>query len=991
MKKLFVFLCVFFATNAFGQFTATDGNERGSLKWSYIETPLYKVIYPRGLDSLARRYAIELERVAPAVSYSSGWKIHENIGGKYPVVLHSYYASSNGSVAWPPHRMELYTTPDAYAPESLPWDRHLTIHESRHLAQIQYATAYPFTWGKYLIGDLSTAVLSGLYCGSPFFEGDAVYAETALTKAGRGRTADFLEHYRVNLEKGNNYSLDKWRFGSINDYTPDFYKMSYVYYAGLRSYYKQYDFNKKYFQTILDYNGVAIIINNKMARKVAGKKYRPLFLDITANLEKEWHKDEISRGPYMPSEKFSAIKGRYTDFTGLEFMGDELVAIRRGLSKTGALVRFENDGNSKIISHFASETSMPKYSFFTKKLYWSETIPNLRWEQESSSDIRYTDLSGKMHSLTHGQRYYNPVPCGDKLAVVWYPYEGGSAVRVLDINSGEVLETYKAPDGLQVVEVAWIGDDLFVSGITLDGFSLYQVTNSPSLRTERSVVRQSQSQNYKQLLPSVHTKVKQLWTYDDKIMFTCDRTSVNELYSLDPKTKQLLQLTNTPHGAADFIIKDKTLYYSHLEPEGRYVSTTKLEELKAKEVSFEDIAEFPIAKDLAEGEKVKIDENVKIEISEPQNYNRLSNAFRLHSWVPVYFSYDNISNISFDTIFQTVGIGATVFSQNTLGNSYGYAAYHLNPEKPKWRHGAEVSYTYSGLYPILEAKVKYNDRDTYNYGLRSSAGDPVIGSLSGLHLEKPHLNASLRAYIPFNLSSGGWHKGIIPSLTYNFSNDKFYSMNGKSAYMSYITASLRAYIMEPLSFARTYPRFGVGAELGFAMRPELKNVLSGGAYAYLYGYLPGIGEIQSMKLTAMYQRQNKTGYFDERYFDVVPSGFKSSIGSALSSYTNAAKFTINYSIPMIPIEWSLLGIVYFQNLELVPHFDLSIFRDSKYKDANLWSAGAALLLRIGSSKKATKVGVRADYLGGNDIYTRLKNAKYIEKDYKIALVFNFAI
>ena len=64
-------------------------------------------------------------------------------------------------------------------------------------------------------------------------EGDAVAAETALTSSGRGRSADFLEYFRVCFENGDLRDFDRWRFGSQKYYAPDYYKIGYLTVAGM--------------------------------------------------------------------------------------------------------------------------------------------------------------------------------------------------------------------------------------------------------------------------------------------------------------------------------------------------------------------------------------------------------------------------------------------------------------------------------------------------------------------------------------------------------------------------------------------------------------------------------------------------------------------------------------------------------------------------------------------------------------------------------------
>ena len=129
------------------QFYVT-GDDPGRLKWNYIDTDSYRIIYPSESDSLAHVYARKLEKFKVPVSRSSGYITGEGDGKLMPVVLHTYNGS-NGSVAWAPKRMDLFTIPSAYEPKALPWEQMLAIHESRHVTQMQFGMTKalkPFNW-----------------------------------------------------------------------------------------------------------------------------------------------------------------------------------------------------------------------------------------------------------------------------------------------------------------------------------------------------------------------------------------------------------------------------------------------------------------------------------------------------------------------------------------------------------------------------------------------------------------------------------------------------------------------------------------------------------------------------------------------------------------------------------------------------------------------------------------------------------------------------
>jgi len=71
------------------------GTDPSFVKWSQIRTPDFQLIYPRGLDSLARVYLFNLQKMRPVVNAQLMLDTKP-----IPVVLHPYTTLSNGSVSW---------------------------------------------------------------------------------------------------------------------------------------------------------------------------------------------------------------------------------------------------------------------------------------------------------------------------------------------------------------------------------------------------------------------------------------------------------------------------------------------------------------------------------------------------------------------------------------------------------------------------------------------------------------------------------------------------------------------------------------------------------------------------------------------------------------------------------------------------------------------------------------------------------------------------
>ena len=72
LKTIILLLVLMLPLSASAQFYVT-GDDPGRLKWNFIDTESYRVIYPQGSDSLAFTYARKLEKYKIPVSRSSGY------------------------------------------------------------------------------------------------------------------------------------------------------------------------------------------------------------------------------------------------------------------------------------------------------------------------------------------------------------------------------------------------------------------------------------------------------------------------------------------------------------------------------------------------------------------------------------------------------------------------------------------------------------------------------------------------------------------------------------------------------------------------------------------------------------------------------------------------------------------------------------------------------------------------------------------------------
>ena len=349
LKNIILTICLLIPSLASAQFYVT-GDDPGRLKWYSVETDHFKVIYPEGVDSLARIYARKIEGFRLPVSLTSGYISGEGDGKKMPVVIHAYNAA-NGSVAWAPKRMDLFTLPSAYDPDPMPWSTMLAVHESRHITQMQFGMTGRLKPGNWFFGEMWNILASLVYPGISTMEGDAVITETAWTSSGRGRTADFLNYYMTAFDQGDFRNWYKWRFVSQKYNAPDYYSLGYLTIGGLRYLYDCPDFMSQAYH-LSARRPLKFTSFRKTIEKVSGKDFDEVFTEICDTMQAIWSNEAAARMPFIPADTVSAETRTYTDYTNLLMTDRGLYAIRNGHSDTPALVRIGDDGNVRVIKRF---------------------------------------------------------------------------------------------------------------------------------------------------------------------------------------------------------------------------------------------------------------------------------------------------------------------------------------------------------------------------------------------------------------------------------------------------------------------------------------------------------------------------------------------------------------------------------------------------------------------------------------------------------------
>jgi len=956
MKRLFaIVISVLAATLAASAQFYSVGNEP-PMKWSQITTPGFRVVYPAGLDSLAREYAYSLEKYRQVVGNTCYTAPNELYRNPMPVVLHPFNAYANGSVSWAPRIMNLYTTPEAYGMEAWPWIDQLTLHESRHVSQLQMGK-FPglFRFFSAITGQLTTGALSAIYPGPALLEGDAVAAETALSRYGRGRSSQFLNYYKVSFDAGQYRNFWKWRWDSQKYYTPDHYRAGYSLVAGMRATYGEPNFTGIYYER-LDRCAVRFFNLQRTVRQVSGKSFRKSYREIQQHFHEEWKAEDAVReakAPFMYGEPVSRPDRLFDGYSNLHFLNGELLAKRAGLQRNTELVKVSEGGRGRHQQYLSSMASKIMVNPTDSSCWWTEYKPSLCWDMKSWSLLKTKDAAGKERTVAAGRRLYNVAihESGKKIATAEYYAEGGSALDIFS-PEGELLDSIKAPAGLQVVEPVYVGDVLYTTAVNSEGYEIYRVPD------------------WTVIAGPIFSQMAAPICKDGRIWFLCEASGQMELHSVDPAYGEILRHTSTHYGIGSFAFSPDgaELFYTTLSPDSKGVYKLKTSSLIALE---EDFLPTPVktAELLSAGEKVQPADGDFL-LSEPEPYDRVRHAFRFHSWAPVYVDYEPMEDISFATNQYASSVGATAMFQNDLATVTGNVGVSLmslyddildyyregdiiieddpgHIDSALFKPSLHAQLLYTGLPVKFQFRADINERNAYRdrYEVAGSGNDKYYycqRTDSGKALVK----LSAQFYIPFNLSKGAWQRGLIPSYRFSFTNDEMPDMgvhwgNINPGYRSGSfrgIASLRFYNVLPGTSSGIFPRFGFGLEAGnvksnneqLHLYPSGRFSCDNNNYASAYVYLPGIMRTHGIAIQ---------GY--------VSKSYGSDIVERRRAFASA-----EYALPFAPVDWSFLGpIAYIRNFEFRAHYTadwdkMNNLRAGSSDKTVTQRVGASLLMRL---------------------------------------------
>ncbi len=869
--SLIVFL-LFIYSQIDAQFYSA-GQERPSTNWRQINTEHFRLIYPDFAEEKAQFFAHKLLWAAENVPKDMGKKVR-----KINIIMHFESSTSNGMVIWAPRRMEVHATPDqsSYAED---WFEQLSIHEYRHVVQIDYLNQGLTKIIGYIFGEAGTSVVLGAYLPLWYLEGDAVATETALSNTGRGRMADFAMPLKAQLMDIGYYSYDKATMGSYKSYIPNHYTLGYHLVTIGKKKYGRNIWKKT--EDFVARNPYYIVPFSHEIYKQSGLRKKDFYNSCMKELEQKW-KPPVST---FKAETLSPPNAKYyTSFRYGELLNDSMLfALKTGIDDYSkfVLINIKTKKESKILT--------PGYSYFDNieirdsNIFWIERRYHPRWEQVKYMVVmNYNFRTHKKIQISHRTNYtfVSKNPEKEEIACINIKKNGDNSIVIISLKDNKILYEIDIKEQIKSLAYSSDGGKIYFYKLEKEGFSI----SALNIKTKQII------QIYK---PDFKNK-NHIIINDSLMFFVSDKNGNSNIFEYNIKTRTERQITNVRYGVgAISLYKDKLIFDNYTSKGWQIKSINKNDITEVKEKIINPVFYNSYISNSSKSIQNSEEENTELKT---KKYKKAAHLLNIHSWGPLAIHTSN----------QEVNPGLSIMSQNILSDlniNIGYE-YILNESVNKYF--AEINY--NTLFPKISLRSSYQDRKSsyinaakneisyswnettisteisQNLNLSKGAFSNFIEIYSGLNYIYLGKNNDTPANFPANKS--------IQSLSYGLYAGSFYKKTKLDL----------------------YPHFGQSINIQYQHSP-IGNIRLGSILATEFQlFLPGIAKHHNIRLYFGYQNKHEEKY---SYSNIIklPRGVIGISGTNISSYQ------LNYDLPLLYPDLSITSIAYIKRIKA------SIFAD----------------------------------------------------------------
>ena len=868
MKKSIVILTFLFAT--FQPQAQIFGGTPSSTKWNQINTTSARIIFPIGLDSSANRVATVTNVISNYYRNTVGGQLR-----KVDLVLQSQNTLSNAYVQLGPYRSELYLTPpqNPFQLGSLGWADNLAIHEFRHVQQYSNYRVGFSKFASFLFGENGQAVANAATIPDWFFEGDAVWTETALTNQGRGRLPQSFNAYKSLYYEGKKYNWMKLRNGSLKDLVPDHYDLGYLLVAyGREKYGDSVWVNIT--QDAARFKGLFYPLQ-KAIKKHTGAGYETFRNDAFKYFQTQWEL-EITAAPQWLTKK---EKNNVVDYQYAYPEKDgNLIVLKSGYRQIPQFIRLNKNGIQEKIA-IKNIGIDDYYSYNNGFIIYSSYKPDSRWGNRDYNTITVLNIDTKKEQTIGSKtKYFSPdiFAEGKKIIAVEANPASTCMLHLIDLN-GSVLQKFTADS------------TLFYSHpkFSKDGNSIFVAARRPNGEMGLLEWRLTDNQ-HRWLLAPANRIIGFPVVVNDTIYFSMSAAGSDGLYSITLPGGSPKKLGGSPTGIYQGFAADGKLTGSTFTTDGYRLATFDIIN-NGQGKAFagtETLLPMYVLKTLSGKENIS---NVATNNFPVSKYSKATGLFNFHSWQP---EVDG-TNYTF-----------AILGNNVLNTLQSRLSYTYNTNEQSHKAGATAVYGGWYLQPFINVNQTWGraaalNKDTTVFYNESEAGIGLQLPLNfsfGRHYRYLTLSSSLNTE---RLRWTGLGKKLLNDVDFNY-------VNARLTYSSQIQKAVQ----------QIYPRFAhtLLADYRSIINKYTANqlLLSGTLY------VPGIAPTHSLVFTAAFQSRDTMQQY------AFSNSFPFSRGYKAVNFPRQWKVGANYHFPLWHPDWGFANMLYFRRVRLNLFYDYTL-------------------------------------------------------------------
>jgi hypothetical protein len=864
---------VFFFSPVCAQYYET-GQDPASLKWKQIKTGRFTVIFPENCEPGGILYAKSLDE-----AYSKLSTLFPEKKFHIPVLIHSYSIQSNGYVAWAPKRMELYPTPEQNT-IPLATEKQLAIHELAHVMQMESLNHGFSKAASLLLGEQFTGVVASLL-PQWFLEGDAVYAESALTQSGRGRDPSFQKQMRALLIDNKIYKYDKILNGSYRDFVPDMYESGFQM-VTLALTKKDPQIWNKVLRFTADDPFTLNPFNISLSENT-GLRKKTLWKETCDTLKTIWEKDLSKNSPEAYEIANPDKHGKYANYYSPVFAGkNSIIAIKTSLSVPSSFVLIDPVKKTEKRIHTPGQVWPLVVSYARGKLVWVEYQYDPRWQNREYSVIKMMDINTKITiNLTHRSRFLaaSVSPDGNTIAAVENSVNNINKLVFLSSETGAVLETTAPPGNVFLQHPQWSEDGKKITFIFLagpgEGIISFNLANH----------------TWQTLIEAARDNLQSAFLRNDSLFFVSSSSGTDNIYLLTPD-KITIPVTRSKFGVIDATEGGNRIYFADYTSLGNNICSSPFSSTHTGISSSSflinrfDPKTYPVS-DSSQASYI------------PVPYRKWEHLFRFHSWMPFYA---DIAELKADPY--SIRPGFTIMTQNTLSSLTSTIGYEYSAEK---RHVLHSRVTWSGWYPVIESQLDYGAIPHISKMGVDVANPSVI---------QPGMSFLNTISLPLQMSSGRFSQFFRPSVSSDYINQYIYLKEKKTYDYGQTIINGRLYFSNYYrsAFRDIYPRWAQTIDINYCFAPFDRSIYGSAAALKTAFYFPGLFANNGIKIRFEVTKQEPGKYLYSN-FSSLPRGYSDIIAEEI-------KFlSADYVFPLAYPDFNLASLLYLKRIRAGLFYD----------------------------------------------------------------------